>query len=82
MQLISVNKYMLYLCNALLLHENYLKRCFSLIRSNLFLVQTSNTVVHKIVFMINLDYIHNIKQLADDSPSMGCTTCLFSCLYV
>jgi hypothetical protein len=72
---------MLYLCNALLLLEYHLKR-FSLIWGNLFLVQIGNKVVHKIVFMIDLDCMHNIKQLADDSLSMGCMTCLFSCLYI
>jgi hypothetical protein len=42
----------------------------------------SNTVVHKMVFMIDLDYMHNIKQFADDLLSMGCMICLFNRLYV
>lgn len=37
-------------------------------------LSNSNTVVHKTVFMIDLDYMHSIKHLADDLLSLGCTT--------
>jgi hypothetical protein len=34
------------------------------------------------VFIIDLSYMQSIKQLADDSLSIGCMTCLLSSLYV
>jgi Fe-S-cluster-containing dehydrogenase component len=34
------------------------------------------------VFTIGLDYMQSIKLLADNSPSVGCMTCLFNCLNV
>jgi hypothetical protein len=44
-------------------------------------LSSSNTMVHKIVFMIDLSYIHYIKQLRDEHLYMGCMTHLYTCLY-
>jgi len=39
----------------------------------------SNTILYKIVF---IDYMQNIKLLADNSQSVGCIIYLFNCLYI
>ena len=42
----------------------------------------SNTILYKMVFTIDLDYMQNIKLLVDNSQSEGCIIYLFNCLYV
>ena len=39
-------------------------------------------MVYKLIFIIDLAYMKKIKLLGDDHPSVGCTTCLFNCLYI
>ena len=40
----------------------------------------SNTILYKMVFTIDIDYMQNIKLLADNSQSVDCVICLFNSL--
>jgi hypothetical protein len=39
---------------------------------------TCNTVVYRNLFIIDLNYMQSIKQLADNKIDHGCMSCLFS----
>ena len=39
-------------------------------------------MIYKLIFMIDFGYMQSIKLLVDDSPSLGCMTSLFNCLYI
>ena len=41
----------------------------------------SNTILYKMLFTIDLDYMQKLKLLADNSQSVGCMICLYTCLY-
>ena len=39
-------------------------------------------MVYKLIFIIDLGNMQNIKMLADDPSSLSCMMCLFTYLYV